>query len=152
CPIEFMTVPPCEALAMGTFAGRCGLRAAIPVADLLEHAAPLDDVLVVPLDGPRLAEPALQIALLDLRCIGDANLRGLELALRLQARLVEGLAAPEEQLHIGLPHSLPHPVTDDGVPVDEPHGRSVPNLALGPYEHRVDRLGEGAADLARARR
>src|SRR5690606_41486382 len=130
CPIEFMTVPPCEALAMGTFAGRCGLRAAIPVADLLEHAAPLDDVLVVPLDGAPLAAPALPIALLDLRCIGDAKLRGLELALRLQARLVEGLAAPEEQLHVG----LAHPVADDGVPIDEPHGRLVPDLTLGPWE------------------
>src|SRR5690606_14831319 len=59
--------------------------APLPVADLLEHAAPLDDVLVVPLDGPGLSEPALQIARLELCCIGDAKLRSLELALGLEA-------------------------------------------------------------------
>ncbi len=37
-----------------------------PVAELIEHAAALDDVLVVPLDGLDLAEPALRFTRLDL--------------------------------------------------------------------------------------
>jgi hypothetical protein len=63
----------------------------------LAHTLALHDVLIVPLEGPGLAEPAANRLDLDILDTRESRLGGLLLAHGRDRRLLERLAAPEQQ-------------------------------------------------------
>ena len=134
---------------------RCGCRDVKKVRDTccrslriagllqsLEFALALHDVLVIPLDLDRLLEPPLEIPGRDLIVRSIPGFGGLETAFGLKTRLVEGLAAPEQEADA----VFELVVADDRVAVQEPHRVPVPDLALRIGQVLIDGPGEGVSD------
>ena len=108
----------------------------------LEFALSFHDVLVVPLDLDRLFEPPFEIFGSDLIVGGVSCFGGLKTPFGLQTRLVEGLAAPEQEADA----IFELVVADNRIALQEPHGVPVPDLVLGVRQMLIDGLGEGVAD------
>ena len=107
-----------------------------------QHALAFHDVLVVPLDLSGFCKPALKFDIVDLCRSGEIYLRRLELAFRFQLRLVKRLPAPEQQLHTG----FSHPITNNWIVIDEPHGATVPDFGSGLRQAVRECCGEMIAD------
>jgi hypothetical protein len=114
----------------------------------LEFALALHDVLIVPLDVDRLLEPPLEILGRDLIVRGVPGFCSLETAFRIKTRLVEGLAAPEQEADAVFELA----VANNRVSVQEPHGVPVPDLVGGVRQVSIDGLSEGVADALVASR
>ena len=90
----------------------------------LEPSLAANQALVVPLDVPGLAEPALQVLPVDLVGGGEPDFGSLERAFFLQALLAERLPAPEQKAYAAFQLA----VSDDRIAVQEPDRVRAPYL------------------------
>ena len=116
--------------------------APLPVPAHFQHAAPFDDVGVIPLDARRLGQPAGKVGAGNLLRLAQDHLCRLEHAIRGKARFIKALPAPEQQL----PPGLAEKIAGDRVAAQRPLRGAVPDLGLCPRQSMGDLARQPVAD------